>query len=480
MEILDLKQGTQEWLDARKNYFTASEAQAMMGASPYKTRSKLLREKAFDLTEDNSGKEFLFQRGHDAEAEARPIIERDLGEELFPCTAINGRYLASFDGITAGECTVWEHKLWNQKLAESVGCREIPETHYWQLEHQLLVSGADYCWFTVSDGTASKMVSTKYHSVPERRSMLIHGWNEFERDLEELKNKGMPEPTMDKKKSSSSPGELPSLKIELNGQVSSSNLSEFKSHALSVIDRINTDLKSDDDFANAEQTVKWCKGVEDALKKAKIDALEQTASINDLFKAIDEIAEEARQKRLGLDKLVKEKKSHLKQRMINEAKQKLLSRIEDMNKTLDGFSLPDMATGLHEAAKNKKTISSMEDALSEQVSREVFNYSVVRDMMQKNIDYYRKKEKYHFLFADIEGLISKHPDDFINQIDARILKHEAEDKKVEKEPEPKKQTEPEEWVFCIDFGVKEKTEEEAYKVLLSFLNKAPKTKIKVL
>jgi len=28
MEILDLKQGTQEWLDARKNYFTASEAQA--------------------------------------------------------------------------------------------------------------------------------------------------------------------------------------------------------------------------------------------------------------------------------------------------------------------------------------------------------------------------------------------------------------------------------------------------------------------
>ena len=46
MKTLDLIQGSPEWLAARAQYFTASEAPAMLGLSKYKTRQELLREKA--------------------------------------------------------------------------------------------------------------------------------------------------------------------------------------------------------------------------------------------------------------------------------------------------------------------------------------------------------------------------------------------------------------------------------------------------
>ncbi len=45
MEILDVKQGSPEWLALRVNYFTASEAPAMMGDNPFLSRDQLLHQK---------------------------------------------------------------------------------------------------------------------------------------------------------------------------------------------------------------------------------------------------------------------------------------------------------------------------------------------------------------------------------------------------------------------------------------------------
>ncbi len=42
MKVLNLIQGTQEWLEARLNHFTASEAPAMLGESKYMSRTQLL------------------------------------------------------------------------------------------------------------------------------------------------------------------------------------------------------------------------------------------------------------------------------------------------------------------------------------------------------------------------------------------------------------------------------------------------------
>ena len=124
MKILNLTQGSQEWLLARAKCFTASEAQAMMGQSKHFSRKELLAQKATGIVPEVSpALQKLFDKGHAAEAAARPFAEAFLGEELYPVVGVSGEkdeYLASLDGQTMVGDINWEHKLWNKGLAASV------------------------------------------------------------------------------------------------------------------------------------------------------------------------------------------------------------------------------------------------------------------------------------------------------------------------------------------------------------------------
>ena len=73
MKKLNLQQGSQEWLDTRMAHFCASEASAMMGESLYQSRSDLLDHKAGKVV-DNSDKQHIFRKGHQAEEKAREIF----------------------------------------------------------------------------------------------------------------------------------------------------------------------------------------------------------------------------------------------------------------------------------------------------------------------------------------------------------------------------------------------------------------------
>ncbi len=46
MKTVDLQQGTREWHAHRAQHFNASDAPAMLGVSPYKSRAQLIRELA--------------------------------------------------------------------------------------------------------------------------------------------------------------------------------------------------------------------------------------------------------------------------------------------------------------------------------------------------------------------------------------------------------------------------------------------------
>ena len=182
MRVHSCEQGTQEWLKLRADHFTASEAAAMMGDSKYQSRQKLLAEKATGIRETIAPKQqAIFDRGHAAEAAARPIIEKMIGEELYPVVGTEGELLASFDGLTMDDSIIFEHKLWNKNLAQRVN-RDVDqgsglEFHYiWQLEQQLYVSGADKAIFVCSDGTEQYFVYCWYVSVPEYREKLLAGW----------------------------------------------------------------------------------------------------------------------------------------------------------------------------------------------------------------------------------------------------------------------------------------------------------------
>lgn len=434
MKVHNVQQGTPEWLALRASHFTASEAPAMMGASKFQTRNDLLAMKKTGIVPDvTPQQQAAFDRGHATEEMARPLAEEDIGEELYPIVGTSGNLLASMDGATMLGDVLFEHKLWNEKVATQIRAGELDPHYYWQLEQQLLVSGAERVLFVCSDGTRDKYVSMYYSPVPGRREELIAGWAQFEQDLGEF----VPQETK-VEAIGAAPDQLPALRIDVTGMVTASNLDVFKSHALTVISNISTELKTDQDFADADATVKWCGEVEDKLKAAKEHALSQTESIDVLFKAIDDITAETRRKRLELEKLVKARKEMIRSDIVMDAAKALQDHIDQINGTLGGrIRMPRVASDFAGAIKGKKSVSSLQEAADSELARAKIEASRIADGIRVNQASLNELGADHkLLFHDFQELALKANDDLVALIKVRINEHEqqqAELKRLEDE-----------------------------------------------
>lgn len=440
MIIHEVVQGSEAWGELRAKYPTASEAPIMLGLSKYQSRNDLLKQKATGVSPDiTPSLQAIFDEGHAAEAKARPIAEAIIGSELYPCTATDdsGAYLASFDGIDLMEVVCWEHKLFSRPLSHAINSDEIPDTHWPQLEQQMLVSGAEKTLFMCSDGTAENMAHTWYYSIPERQQQVIDGWAQFSKDLEAYEHKDAVIAPVGR-----APDALPALYIEVKGMVTASNLAEFKANAMMVIGGIKTDLATDGDFADAEKTTKWLKGVEDKLKSAKEHALSQTADIDALFKAIDAIQEEARAKRLDLGHQVKKQKENIKAGIVNSGKSLFAEHMASINNTMQ-FELPIITADFASAIKGKRTIDSIQNAVDTELAQVKIEANRIADVMRINasiLDELTEEQK--LLFADVSQLVLKDSDDLKAVISSRIFEHkEAERRRQELESHQLKEAE---------------------------------------
>lgn len=443
---LNVQQGTDAWLDVRAKCFNASEAPAMMGVSPYTTRSELLRQKATGILPVHDAATLSrFAAGHEAEAKARVLVEQNIiGEELYPIVATDdaGRLLASSDGATILYDTGFEHKLWNEDLAVQVRAGNVPDSHAWQLDHQIAVFGFEKIIFVCSDGTPENFVWCEYRTTPERQKRLMAGWAQFERDLTEY----VPEPDASPSPAGRAPEALPALRIEVTGMVTASNLEAFREHALAVFGGIKTDLQTDADFADAEKTVKWCKEVEDRLDGAKQHALSQTASIDELFRTIDAIKAEARAKRLELDKLVKSEKEARKLQIVTDAHAAAIAHVQLLNARITPASIP---SGLYEqrifgeAIKGLKSLDSMRDKVSAALANVKIETNALADRIEAN----RKIADDMSLMPDFAAVCTKAQDDFAalyalrkqQRAEAEARRLEVERERIRAEEEAKAQ-----------------------------------------
>lgn len=437
MKVHNVQQGTPEWLALRASHFTASEAPAMMGASKFQTRNDLLAMKKTGIVPDvTPQQQAAFDRGHATEEMARPLAEEDIGEELYPIVGTSGNLLASMDGATMLGDVLFEHKLWNEKLVAQIRAGELEPHYYWQLEQQLLVSGAERVLFVCSDGTRNKYVSMEYTPVPGRREELIAGWAQFEQDLGEFVPQEARVEVI-----GAAPDQLPALRIDVTGMVTASNLDAFKSHALTVISNISTELKTDKDFADADETVKWCSDVENKLKAAKEHALSQTESIDVLFKAIDDITAETRRKRLELEKLVKARKDMIRSDIVMDAAKALQDHIDQINATLGGrIRMPRVASDFAGAIKGKKSISSLREAADAELARAKIDASRIADGIRVNQASLNELAADHkFLFHDFQDLALKANDDLVALIKVRINEHNQQQEELKRQEEEKAQ-----------------------------------------
>lgn len=448
MQTVELIQGSPEWLAHRAQHFNASDAPAMMGVSPYKTRAELLREMHTGVAADvDIATQKRFDNGHRAEALARPLAEQIVGEDLYPVVGVEGKLSASFDGLTMDESQGFEHKALNAELRAAfdsalhsstegiqAGNHFLPIYHRVQMEQQLLVSGAERILFMASEWTADgDLVEERhvwYYPDAALRQQIVEGWAQFDRDLAAYV---LPEPAQ-AAPVGKTPDTLPALRIEVTGAVTASNLAEFKATALGAIRSVNRELKTDQDFADAEKAVKWCADVESRLKAAKEHALSQTADIDALFKALDDIGAEARSVRLDLEKLTARRKTEVKEEAIARARRALDEHIAALNAELAPYRLPTIAADFAGTIKGLKSVASMHDKLDGLLATTKIAAEVeARAIRANQATFAAQAAGFEFLFADVGQLVYKAADDFAAVLQARIAAHKAAEERKSRE-----------------------------------------------
>lgn len=449
MRTVNLIQGTPEWHAHRAQHLNASDAPAMMAASTNHSRNDLIRELAAGVPREFSDfvQERVIDPGHEFEAQARAVAEELIGQELYPVTGVSGKYSASFDGLTLLEDIAWEHKRLNQMLRDAMfdGCSgtDLPVMYQIQMEHQAMVSGSERVFFMASEWRQTsggwELVEERhcwYVPNPELRARIVAGWAQLEADVAAFE----PGPATEPVPIGRAPETLPALSIQVTGMVTASNLTEFKENALAVLGSINRELQSDEDFANAEKTVTWCKGVEERIEATKQQVLGQTADIDAVFRTMDDVAAETRKIRLELDKLVAKRKDERRTEIGNTARRAVIEHIHGINETLGAHAVPMPATlvaDIAAAIKGKRSFSSMQDAVDAVATNAKITASQAADRIRANIAILAEHPDYATLFADrVQLCASKAPDDLRNLVAARISEHKlAEQKRLDDQRE---------------------------------------------
>ncbi|WP_282254129.1 YqaJ viral recombinase family protein [Stenotrophomonas sp. PS02299] len=437
MRTVNLIQGSPEWHAHRAQHLNASDAPAMLGASTNHSHTDLIRELAAGVPREFSAfvQERVIDPGHEFEAQARAIAEQLVGEDLYPVTGVAGKYSASFDGLTLLEDIAWEHKRLNQTLRDAMfdGCTgtDLPLMYQIQMEHQAMVSQCERVFFMASEWRQTsggwELVEERhcwYVPNPELRARIVAGWAQLEADVAAFE----PGPASEPVPMGRAPETLPALSIQVTGMVTASNLAEFKDNALAVLGAINRELQSDEDFANAEKTVTWCKGVEERIEATKQQVLGQTADIDAVFRTMDDVAAETRKIRLELDKLVAKRKEERRTEIGNTARRAVIDHIHGINETLGAHAVPmptTLVADIAAAIKGKRSFSSMQDAVDAVATNAKITASQAADRIRANVAIFAEHPDYATLFADrVQLCASKAPEDLRNLVAARIYEHQ--------------------------------------------------------
>lgn len=442
MKTVSLTQGSPEWNAHRAKHLNASDIPVVMGLSKYKTRTQLLHEKKTGIVPDVDGHtQRLFDEGHKVESTAREILERKTGEELYPVVAVAGicglELGASLDGVNMFETWIFEHKLINEELRKVKSIDDLDKIYKVQMQQQLMVSDAEYCIFVASDGTENDWVEFKFEGSPELEKEIIAAWKQFLIDLEEYE----PSPPSAPALTPSKPDQLPALFIQVTGEVTASNLDVFRERAVTVIDSINEDLETDQDFADAEAAIKFCQEVEKRIESTKDGVLGQTVTIDQLFKALYDVKELSRQKRLKLGKLVKSKKEEIKLKLVRQHIDALLAHINALNARLCGDYMPVIEADFPGAIRGLKSLDSMRDKLSVELANRKIQANEIADIIDAN----RKiieASGHASLVPDFKSVCTKSPEDFQGLIAMRLQQREQEQiRERERQEEQRRQQE---------------------------------------
>ena len=219
--------------------------------------------------------------------------------------------------------------------------------------------------------------------------------------------------------------------LRISSQIVASNIDDVAESVRAEIAKVNTDLKTDEDFATAEQQVKDFKNAEDAIKEARDAALSEAQDVRKLLDTTDEIIALLAQTRLALDKQVKAQKAKVKEEITSRTREGIHKALAGCDARLQPamrkvLRIDELDGVLTEATKGKKSLSGLEKGCAEVLA----NWTA---LIGKTEAYMKARyaqipaDRLH-LFADIDDLLAL-DSGFEDAIAARIA---AEDERQEK------------------------------------------------
>ena len=216
--------------------------------------------------------------------------------------------------------------------------------------------------------------------------------------------------------------------LKIQSAIVASNIDDVAASVRAEIAKVNTDLKTDEDFAAAEQQVKDFKNAEDAIKEARDAALSEAQDVRKLLDTTDEIIALLAQTRLALDKQVKAQKAKVKEEITSRTRDGIHKALAGCDARLQAamrkvLRIDELDGVLAEATKGKKTLAGLEKGCAEVLANWTALIGKTEAYMQAR--YAQIPTDRLHLFADLDDLLTLEKG-FEDAIAARIA---AEDER---------------------------------------------------
>jgi len=138
IDLQNMQQGSDSWLELRKSKICASEAPIILGISPWKSPLMLWEEKTG--RRESGFKSAAMQYGTDMEPVIRSWFEEKEQTWFIPEVVIGSKHdwmLASLDGISADRETILEIKTCNATVFADAKKHNVPDYYIAQAQHQM-------------------------------------------------------------------------------------------------------------------------------------------------------------------------------------------------------------------------------------------------------------------------------------------------------------------------------------------------------
>jgi len=167
MKIIKLEQGSPEWISWRKTVITATDCPAIRGSSIWVTPYKCWQRKLGLVAEQSSNGSM--ERGKKLEPIIRERFIEKFCLKMTPEVVESSEYEflgASLDGLSESGRFILEIKTGGPKLYKMAQEGTIPPYYMDQMQHQLLVTGAEKCFYCVGDEDPTKDIVIEVYPDP--------------------------------------------------------------------------------------------------------------------------------------------------------------------------------------------------------------------------------------------------------------------------------------------------------------------------